>query len=307
MLGRPMDVAEPEGIEPETSGGIEIEVETPRRRAADSDGDGDAFETLQRQYSEAKSAREAAEQRVAQYDDVLGKARHRDIIAQAWRDENSALAQAQQRYIDAAYDPVTQAAVLAEIGTHSAQLARYREAHENLDAMARLPAQPQRQAAQADHFESAIVALAEPDKAWLRRHRGDLEGNPAREQLLRSHAIIAEAPEEQGGLGLQPGSPEYHQHLSRAMGYSDDEPQSRQARRQGGTAGSGRRPIAAPASRSSSSSYSKVALSEDHRRQARELKMTDAEFSQFVKKSGQGQLGKGVTGGRLHASYSVND
>ncbi len=295
-------------------GGVEIEIEAPRRRAAVSDGDGDAFAELQRQYAAAQSAREVAERTAASerqtreaYDAAIEKARHRDVIERAYGEENAQLVQAQRRYADAGsnYDYEAQAIAAAEIASRVSQLNRYREAHENLSQMAVIP---QRQPEPAgDPFESVIANLGEADKGWLRKHRGDLEGNPAREQLLRSHAIIAEAPEEQGGLGLQPGSPEYHQHLSEAMGYSDDEPQPRQARRQGGTAGSGRRPIAAPASRSSSSSYSKVALSEDHARMAKELKMRPEDFAQFVKKSGQGQLGRGVTGGRLHASYSVND
>jgi hypothetical protein len=311
MLGRPMDAAEPEGIENEPDGGIEVEIEAPRRRAAADDGD-DPFERLQSQYDalqaqKAESDRTAAEaaRHIEAVNAALKAAQDRDEIARAWSEESTALAQAQRSYVDNQYDAAAQAAALVEIAQHTANLSRYQEAHQNLNALAVYPAAPQRQAVQADPFEDAIAGLGESDKQFVRRHREDLAGNPARGQILQSHALIAELPVDSGGYGLQPGSPEYHAHLAGLMGYDDGDGEPvRQAKRQGGTA---RRPMAAPSSRATSSSYSKVALSEDHKRQAKELKMSEAEFSKFVRKSGQGQLGKGVTGGRLHASYSVTD
>jgi hypothetical protein len=170
----------------------------------------------------------------------------------------------------------------------------------------------QQQAPQADQFEAAIASLGEADKRWLRAHKADIT-NPRREPLLRSFAIQAETSVDDGGYGLTPGSPEYHQFLDEAMGYStpndagqaaDPDPAAAPPARRAATP---KRPAAAPASRATASaSTQKVFLTEFDRQTARDLKMTEEDYARNYKsKSQQDQLSSAQTGGRLMARYSA--
>jgi hypothetical protein len=167
----------------------------------------------------------------------------------------------------------------------------------------------QQQAPQADQFEAAIASLGEADKRWLRAHKADIT-NPRREQLLRSFAIQAETSVDDGGYGLTPGSPEYHQFLDEAMGYSDGgqaaDPEPAAAAPPARRAATPKRPTAAPASRATASaSTQKVFLTEFDRQTARDLKMTEEDYARNYKsKSQQDQLTAAQTNGRLMARYT---
>lgn len=175
------------------------------------------------------------------------------------------------------------------------------------------PERPQPQQSPADAWEAAIAGYGERDKAWLRQHRDDLMASAEKQQL-------AEAGHKTATLrfGLQPGTDEYYAYLDEHMGYTQPEengsgqeiepqpapvqrattpPAPRQA---------SKRPTAAPASRSSSSSSTaKVFLTEWDREQARILGQTDKEYAQYKANAQNDQLTQAQAGGRLMARYSA--
>jgi hypothetical protein len=290
---------EPETEEP----GQEIEVVHVR------DGH-DEVSRLEEQYEQLKTEKAAAEQtasaerqRREAYDVAIQAARHRDeLAAEYWREEAN-LRGAQDRYEQSSqnYSHGEAASAVAEIGVRTQRLRELSDAYSTLEGQATIPAaQPQRQLTADEQFEDAIAHYSGSDKNWIRRNRDDLMANPERVKLAETSAQFAERRH-----GIQPGSDEFYAFLDEAMGYDGDAAEARQPAKKAKQ--QSRRMYAAPSSRATSRSPGgSVHLSEFDQEQARALGISFRDYAVIKSKANKGQYDKSITGGRLHASYSVN-
>lgn len=80
------------------------------------------------------------------------------------------------------------------------------------------PPQPQRPALPADPFEAALVGLNPADQAWLRQHKDKGYIRPGRAQVASDKLL--DAAESANKAGLQPGSPQFLQHMDRVLGHT---------------------------------------------------------------------------------------
>jgi hypothetical protein len=298
---------EPNDIEvvradPEPEGGTEVEIEPAPRRSRSSDPDIDV-EELQRTVETEKAQREAAEQRARDIEASWQLQQHKATLQSSYVEEEQKYVAAQKRLSEAHsnYEPDAAAAATAEMVVAAQRMERFAEAYNILDAQPQpAPQQPPQQQQQGDAFEAALANVHPNVAQWARANRADI----TREDRWRL-ALAADAMAQ--AKGMPPGSDEYLDFMDESMGYLEPEPSPqpvRQAKRQ---QGGQKRMYAAPSSRSNSRSPgSKVFLTDDHRRQARDLNMSDQEFSRYVADANKGQMTREQTGGRLRASYDVN-
>jgi hypothetical protein len=287
--------------------GIEVEIDRPRRSREASDGGDDEIEQLRRERAQFEQIATAERQWREQTDQAIAHARDRDAIAVEYHNELQRIEDAKSRYSNASY--YGRHSEMAEIAEEIAQRTQHKKTlegvHEALDQRSVLPQQPQYQAV-SDPFDAWVDAanLLPEDKAYLRQRKEFVQANPDHAQLLQSAANLAEKRE-----GLQPGSRAYHDRIDQIIGLADADDvspsQSKQARRQGGAT---RRPMAAPGSRSTGRApESRIHLSEWDIAQAKQMNIPLQTYAREYKaKANQNQYDKSITGGRLHASYSVN-
>lgn len=245
-------------------------------------------------------------------------ASHKAVIEGALAGVDASAAAAEQQYAEAmaSADYVAAAKAQRAIADAAVQKGKYTEGLERIQEQLDAPVQeyrrepePQRQATQADPWESAIASYGESDKAWLRLHKDDLMASPERQGLAAAAHTLAVTRDK-----LVPGSPEYYRSIDLVMGYADPAPVAQNAtteepvteEQQPAPKPVSKRPAAAPVSRASSSSQpTKIFLTEWDREQAKQLKMSDREYATFKVKSSEGQITQAQAGGRLMARYST--
>jgi hypothetical protein len=300
--------------EPEI-GGVEIEIvrEDPRRNRDSGDDVARAqleerYERLQAEKTQYEAAAIAERQWRQQTDEAIAHARDRDAIAVEYHNEGQRIEDAKNRYANASY--YGRHAEMAEIAEEIAQRTQHKKTlegvHEALDQRSVLPPPPQYQQQQttSDPFDAWVDAanLLPEDKAYLRQRKEFVQAHPDNGVLIQSAANIAEKR-----YGLIPGTQEYHDHIDREVGLADADAASQpgQTRKQGGAT---RRPMAAPASRSSGrSNQSHVHLNEFDLKTCRELNISPQEYARTYKtNAAKGQLTRAEAGGRMHATYTAN-
>ena len=276
------------------------------------------IEELQQKYEAEKAQRERAEQ-VASAEQQHRMQRERwtsfriirtpspKSTTRNWRN----LRQAQWSSVAAqnAYDHEAAAVAAAQIAVYAQ---RAEECHRALngieeqanEARQRLSQPQQPQPVSGDPVEhwiaTAGTGLPEADKNYLRERKEFIQAHPDNPEILISAARIAEKR-----YGLTPGSPEYHEFLDSQIGLADadESPAPRQGKQK-----SGRRMVAAPSSRSTGRSPGgAVHLNDFDLATCKELGISPRDYArQYKTNANKGQTDKSVTGGRLHASYSVN-
>jgi hypothetical protein len=270
---------------------------------------------LQQQQIEAEQ-RERERAELVQQHAVKEFSHHKAVLEQAYALEEKKLGDVKKAYADALRFQDFEAAAEAQIEiTNTTQnLRQYAAAYQNIGiqekeaqeaasrpAPAPKPAQPAQPA--GDPFEEALRPMHPKVAAWAREHKDDVT-NPQRQELAFAADKLALA------RGYAPGSDEYISFLDESMGYKSKPASPAPAQETAQPVATqqpraSKRPSAAPSSAVSSSggTPAKVYLTEDDRRMAKDLKMTDKEYAVFKLKANEGQLTPAQAGGRLQARY----
>jgi hypothetical protein len=262
------------------------------------------YEALRRE--KAESDRRAAEeaQRARDLQAAFEAARQKHALADDWRSEDAAVKDAERRFVEAGYDDEVKVKIMGELNLRTQRREELARAWLSIPD-AQIP-QPARHEPKGDPIEQWISTagthLHDADKEFIRSRRQFIEADPENARLLQSAAVLAEHQ------GFQPGSPEYHARINETLRL--DEPTEpvqpvRQSRSRGSNIS--KRPVAAPASRSTGrSSPQSVFLSEFDMKTAKEIGMSFRDYAEIKANANKGQYDRSVTGGRLHASYDVN-
>jgi len=155
------------------------------------------------------------------------------------------------------------------------------------DRIKNAPKTEQRQVQRVDEFEEGLKQLPKPLQDWARDHEDDLR---KRTDLALAAGNLA------ASKGLKVGSDEYLDFMDEQMGYALEdeaetppppekvETQRRPAKR--------RVPLAAPVSSSSSGDASKVYLTADDKRWAKEAGLTEREYAKYKKDASNSAIAK---------------
>lgn len=202
------------------------DVNRPQMREPEPEPD-EAFQVLQRQFDEMKSAREAAERRAREYEE-RDQVREVDLIStnkalleHAQLTANAELREAKQAFKNAISIGDYDAATEAQLAMSAAQIEvrNYELAKDQLEnaieaqksQRGQTPQQPQ--ASQAgDQIEEVINGLSPATQAWARKHKSDVFQPQRFQKAVSAHwAAVAD--------GVQPDTPEYFVYLDKQMGY----------------------------------------------------------------------------------------
>ena len=293
----------------------ELETAESRLRAEAEQARADRKATEARWREEQNRRDELEVLRIRSEKDLLVS--HKGVLDHALAAAEVARAKAQSAYAEAMAQSDYDRAAEAQAQISDAIFERRRIAEgidriqEQIDAPVqeyRREPEPQRQTDQ-DPWEVQIANYSEGDKNWLRKHKDDLANNPER-QLLAQDAHNKATERD----GLMPGRPQYYAALDAMMGYSAPAAPATQTTEQPAETTEttpapkpvAKRPTAAPASRSTSSSQpTKVFLTEWQQADARAQKVSYQEYAKAVATANKNQLTSEQAGGRLMARYTA--
>lgn len=297
---------DPEPDQLQTNAARQGEVEIEVASAAEGE-EQDPLEALKSQFEDVKAKKEEAERRAfeasrlaQQHEAKLQQhvatefTHQKEILTQAFNMEQTKLNVVKSRLAsslrDGNYEDVAEAQ--DEIAQIKSLQAWYAQAFDGIQRQESAAQQSPQYASEpqysSDPFEDNLKGLHPKVAQWARDHKDDLTQQD-RYKLAYAADALAQA------RGYMPGSDPYFEIMDSQMGYVEAAPQPTKR------SGVSKRAPAASASRSTSTSGRKVVLTDDDKRMARSLSLTDVQYAEYKLKANDGQLNYG---GQLHARYS---
>lgn len=264
----------------------------------------DPLEALRRQLEEVQAERDAEKRRAQEFEnrsrqqqEALQRSQvneighHKAVLEQAYAAEELKLREAKQRYASSLENQDFNSAAEAqlEMTRSDGVMRQYATAYQEIERTEKQPQQASYQA-QADPFEAALATMDPRVAQWAREHKDDVI---ARQDVALAADRIAQAK------GLKPGEDDYLDYLDGVMGYERSQPQVSAPK-------NSKRAPSAPVSRSSSGgSARRVYLTEDDKRTAKQLDMSEVEYAKFKLKAQEAITARGGFGRQMHFSGST--
>jgi len=265
----------------------EDDIEIVDEQTTEEENNPDPVDVLKREVEKYKNLEAEAEERAAkerQRREELERqtatygetqlATDKELLEQHFAVADSKAGEAKRKYAAAASQGLWEDAAEAqrELVRLETAMMRYSERYQELDRP-----KPKPKADPVDAFDEQIAQIAEPDvRQWAIDHKADLM-KPERQRLAFAANELAVA------RGLKPGSNEYLDFLDEQLGYEmtqeDEEAPPAPAPK---AAPSRRSPsVAAPVTRGSAGQVKTVTLTQDDKRWASQLGMTEKDYAKL--------------------------